>query len=529
MKTLVRALLLAALVAGTGAVFTCADGLSPEWLTAWRDPANTVSTPVPLSDTLNVLWSAPAGGSPPLVYVNSLGEHLVISGHCVYDAWTGDLVHWVPNAGDRAAISEGVLLTGRPRDGFHNSQYEFFAYDLDTFEFELEQVGYLDACVSLRINASMRINAKNGVFYITGKEAEYGIAAVDPLTQEVVWEKLQSELPVCGTCRGGCAVANVDGVGDVVFVGFYSGGVVALRASDAFPLWHVQGYGHYDAAPPCVDEANGIVFADYEFNLRAYDARTGEILWSAPFEDNNILNGPATLGEVNGEPAVFIVTGGVDGVTAVSAFRRSRDIGTNPRLIWRNNATDIPDDAWASATYSGGKLYIGALEGLTYVLDANTGNALQVLNTTGQDHSPDSRRVIVDVPDDSGTPQSVMYYLTWDGFIEALSANGTNPLPQVYQLFVVAQPSTIALNSKATISATLKDANYHPIQGAPVTFTTDAAKTLGSIKPTSAKTDASGVATTTFTSAKRTGVATITAQATGAAPASATVTIVKKL
>jgi len=507
-----------------------------DWPTRFRDAANTSNTPVVLPETLYLRWAAPAGGGPgaircaPVVFG---GE--VVSGDCVYDASSGSLLHWFPDAGDRNAVTvtaagQNVLLSARPRDYGHNSGYEYFAYDLDSYAF-LWRLDSQAPGSALTIGAFVELNAKDGVFYITGMAGSAdGIAAVDAATGKVLWQKLDTALPTKGMCSG-AAVATLGGQ-KMVFVGFgdYGGtsdGIAALDASNGEPLWWVTGFSVY--AVPSVDEQGGVVYFsdDRACVLYAYDASLGTYVAAAPL--NWILNAAPSLGWAkdaagNLHEAVFVITGG--DASVVYAFDRS-----TLQPLWQ---TPLNTGAWVSAVYSGdqlgGKLYVGGNNGSVYVLDALTGQVLQTW-PIGFLLDPGQKCPGIVEVDVGGTPTPVMYFLNTDGNIAAWSPDGSGGSPPVFVLTASASPLQIPTNSSADVSATLYQLvgtqQKTPIANARVSFSCNAARNGGFVAPTFAYTNSQGVATTKFYSQTRTGPVTVTAGAAGCQPATVMITVKK--
>ncbi len=86
---------------------------------------------------------------------------------------------------------------------------------------------------------------------------------------------------------------------------------------------------------------------------------------------------------------------------------------------------------------------------------------------------------------------------------------------------LTAFPTSLTANGAdtSTIKAAVRDKNQNPVQGETITFAT----TLGSITPTTALTDAGGVATVTLTSSSNAGTAHVEASSTTAGKTSTTV------
>ena len=556
MKTVVRVFGPMALVVA----LVTAGSLASDWLTAWHDPANTgntVNTPAEWSKSLNVLWSAPAGGgsdgATPLVY-----GKLVVSGNFVYDSLTGHLVGNLPEAGMWNAITEsGILMT------FTGSAY--CLYDLNSPPTSGPWPLLQRLVATLGVSYATTVNAKGDAFYVIGLAGGYdGVAKIAKMENgswAQQWQKLsrdwgvsESPIDICNGVAVGAVdfgISELPDIHDVVYVGFadYYGVkscIVALDAGTGEKLWSAPGFDNGALSAPTFDELNQLVIAMCSADtLRAYDAVDGHEVWTSPSYSGFILNGPPTLGDVwhvavgsevgHNHAAVFIVTGGADNMTAVHAFDRS-----NGEWLWSSNPTLIPCDSYVSAIYTAtesaepaGNLYIGAMDGLTYVLNANDGTLSDVIETTGQVSAPQSARVIVEVNAGDSGNHGVMYYLTdySDGvipMIEAWSDIGDVPQTTVFSLSAAVSPPKIKINSSATVTATFEGGTGKAIVGALVTFSCNAAKTQGYLSPTTDVTDASGVAHTRFISKSRTGVITIVPAATGAtAVTNASVTVTK--
>lgn len=545
-----RCLLATLLVNSAGSLVYAQDLLLPgNWPTQFRDSANTGNTPVVLGNDLKVLWEkpSPGGHQSPRLFVNRNGQHLVIAGNCIYEAGTGALVHYLPDAGDRAAITTtqddttDVLLTARPRDYLRNSGYEFFAYDLSSFE----PLWYLDSAVNLNFDRFVQLNAKDGTFLISGwgEDTHDRVAAVDAETGTVRWQKGVWDGGVNGT-----AAARFDGA-DWVFMAQDRCGVVAFRESttgdDAVEQWRVPYF--CDLAPPCVDQAKRLVYfgaldpQDGSNKLWAYNAVSGQFVWAQTIDA--ILNGAPTLGwakahnDLNGpvHEAVFVVTGGADGKTGI--YARDRLSGAELWTAW------VPGEAYTSAVYSGdsssGKLYVavnnystpGNHDGSIYAFDALTGEQLQRLLATNFHEAGQPCPVIAEVQGldqyDEPVTEGVLYFRNGSGNVAAWSPSGTNPdppAPVIQSLSPEIDP--IAVNSSTKVFATVIDQSSEPITGAEVWFSCNAANNQGYVFPRSfVYTNANGVATTTFFSERRTGTITVTATTRGSNAVTATTTI----
>jgi outer membrane protein assembly factor BamB len=516
-----------------------------QWLSRYRDHLNSVNTPVRLSDTLNILWERPAGGwvvgEPSHAAIPLVHDGMVVSGNCVYDAWSGDLIHYFPDAGDQAAITDGVLLTGKLRSLGESWCYEYFAYDLNTFEL-LWHLDPLAAGSPITVSRSVEMTGKDETFFVAGKDRVAAISARPdpndpPLTANPRWERV---VTTGGYASLPCvAEVMIDGnVVEVVYVSLLGTNCLyALDASNGGTLWVDS---ELPVSPPSVDPVESLVFTDVGWvtsetggsvsGVRARDASNGEVVWEE--EIDKILNGPLTLGKVfdpltsDETPAVFAVTGGNDTKTSVYAIDRRRgEPAEGQRVLWRTEV-QTPSDTFASAVYSGGKLYFADHYGRTYELDANTGLLCGDLDTGTAWSDPDlTPRVIVDLSDDPDVPQSVMYYLMSDGYIAAWSESGSTTPREAFILSVEPVSAEIPINSSTTVTATLLDGKSNPIEGAEIAFRCDAESNKGFVSPTSATTDENGVATTTFTSERRTGTVTITEEVIGIGTTSATTAI----
>lgn len=537
MKRTAKHVAVAALLASAAAWVVAQDLLLPtDWPMSLRDAANTSSTPVLPPDTLTPDWQIPTDAlQNPLVYFTRDGRHLLISGNKVCSASDGSGLATLEQTGGHAAITTTtineeeveVLLTG---DGS-----QFTAYDLSDYSL----MWLLDTEIYPAIGPCWNLTAKDGVFYLAGDDD--WIAAVDAASGAVVWEQYAGPW----LNYGPPAVAQV-AESTLVFLTFShppsdTYGFLALNAHDGSEAWSRPDIDSA-LAQCCVDEDAGVVYVHNTVNgewLVACDASSGETLWSAPLD--HILNDPPTLGwakdgDGNLHPAVFAVTGGVDGEAGVYAFHR--DTGAK---LW---STTIPSDAHRSAVYCGctgandtrpGRLYIATNNnggfggypyfGDTYVLDAFTGQRLQVLGTHFFDFLDNYCPVIVNV---GGT--AYMYVLTDAGEIVAWKQGGQLPLPPVYELSMEASPDQISANASAKVTVTLVDAAANgapPVGGVTIQFSSNAAKNQGYVNPTHVDTNELGIATTTFYSQQRTGAVTVTARTPDGRFANTTITITK--
>ena len=324
-----------------------------DWLSTYKDAGNTSGAGAALPAELNILWEEPAGGglppyeaALPLFYTTPASHQFVISGTLVYEADNGTAVATLPNAGDRAVITKtldaagnplDVLLAGRPSDPGPAHGYQFFAYrlDLDNPDPDLKYQAIWELTADVP-SQSVELNAKNGVFFISG---DSGIAAVDAYNGNRLWLRTGFELGIYGYCMTPPACATLLQTGeDVVyntsegFGGTYYGGLAAINVADGIMRWHVTGIA---CDSVCCDEANGLVYAGMSsstHSLRAYNALTGTREWSVPIDW--ILNGPPTLGTANGHPAVFVVTGNVGRSAGVYAIHQGRLGVGGGNVIW---------------------------------------------------------------------------------------------------------------------------------------------------------------------------------------------------
>lgn len=117
---------------------------------------------------------------------------------------------------------------------------------------------------------------------------------------------------------------------------------------------------------------------------------------------------------------------------------------------------------------------------------------------------------------------NTIYVTTFNGYF-----SGSGAIPLFLQpvtipaggITVTATPSTVLASGKSQIAATV-NTSIGPISGIAVSFTTD----CGTVSPTVAQTNNSGVATTTFTAPTTLGVCTVTAKV-GNVTGTATVTV----
>ena len=450
------------------------------------------------------------------MYSGPTGE-FVISANQVYDAWSGELVYYLPYAstwqGAAVSTSLGVLLT------HHGSNV--YAYDLAGGSFQL--LWSLD----VGFDGEVWLTCRDQVFYVSGYHPDgndrvWGIAAIEG--GALKWKKLEADLGI-----GHYWDVRMPAVtGSAIFVALSWGsgnplppdGAIALDPANGTVLW-TRLLGE-EVCALSVDEGLGLVFSGPRWAAMAYRAANGELAWEAPIE--NIALNPPTLGWVRqggtDVRAVFTAAGSDTG----AIYAHSAADGA---LLWYSD--QLPG-TWTSATYSGapgnGKLYVGAVDGRTYVLDADTGDELQILATHGQ-WGANAVPAIVEVIDDGGVSHSVMYYLQTGGTVAAWSQSGQNPPPQAFRLTIAADPGQIAPFSDSLVTATLVDAHLQPVSGATVSFSCDARKNQGLIVPLSDVTDANGEAHTVYFSDRREGLVTITASAPGFGSDSVDITIVK--
>lgn len=535
--------------------------LPDDWPTKFRDPANTSSTPVLPSDTMTPAWYhvQTTALENPRVYFTTDGRQVLISGNNIYEASDGTWVRSLPYTAryGYAAITT-TTVNGQSTDVLlHGDGTHFEAYNLGNLlnddPNDDQRIWSLDIPVDPERDPSLGRcwdpTAKNGVFYLATYSDEW-IARVDAASGEVLWKNY----PGAKIQGGTPAVATINAQ-DLVFVTTYGCGLLALDAGTLNVVWSRADI-YSPQAQCCVDEGTAVVYVHNTLNgewLVACDASNeGATLWSAPLD--HILNKPPTLGWAKYSPAdptdpddtlypaVFVVTGGVDSVADVYAFRRDKAVDPNKQLLWH---TTIPSDAWVAAVYCGctgpsdlrdGRLYIATNNrgadsddpehGDTYVLDAFTGERLRVLATDFLDPLDNACPVIVDV---GGTPY--MYVLTALGRIMAWKEGGSLPLP-VYKLSVEASPSQISTGASATLTATFVNeagdpSSPDPLAGVTVQFSCDAGANQGYIEPRTVVTDNEGKATTKFYSQNRTGVVNVNARTSNGVVARTTITITK--
>jgi hypothetical protein len=396
----------------------------------------------------------------------------------------------------------------------------------------------------LTIDRWVYINAKDGIFYVTGTFYVSGYysaaaAAVEAQTGKVKWEKYLALGDV------GLPAASIQTVqGQTVQTVYASGGwypsdinagqgIVSLDAEtgDELAADRAPGVGPHD---PTVDEQYGLVWAgfvdaDGMFCLCAWTTEALVKTHTIDLGGYGVLGSP-TLGWGShsggiGQPAVFGVAdqGGPSTASRVYAVNRSTGLE-----MWRK---DLPAQVdYVSAAYSGGKLFISTFDRRTLVLDTyNDGKIVDILNwgdwTSWFSPSLEGSPVIAEVNDAEGKGHGVMYFFGEDGSVVALSTEGTNPPPQSFYLLVAADPLQIGLQSRSTVTATFVDNHMQPFAGAQVNFSCDAGSNQGYVSPTVASTDANGHAVTTFFSGKREGTVTVTATTSGAAAASVAITV----
>jgi hypothetical protein len=324
------------------------------------------------------------------------------------------------------------------------------------------------------------------------------------------------------------AIADVNGV-TVVYVGINNATIPGLFA---FDLPHLEPSGASlvrDVKSVCTDETSGLVFAsyhdtvDYQISLLgAWQTADTAFAWPDAVELDHYLpyGSPPSLGWVQGQPATFVIT--FD--ESIYAIHR-----TTGEVFY---AVHAPQAGWSPVTYSGGLsggyLYLPGSDQRIYVHDADTGQRVHILEANDDSGWREASPAIVDVVDSAGNERgSVVFYRSTIGEITALSTQGVDTLPATYQLSVSAAPVEIGPFSESTITATLVNGNMEPVSGVQIQFSCDAGNNQGYLSSTTAITDTSGQAVTTFRSEKRLGSITITADIAVASPATTTVIVSK--
>jgi outer membrane protein assembly factor BamB len=235
----------------------------------------------------------------------------------------------------------------------------------------------------------------NGVVYIGGS----GIFALRASTGDVLW-KTDTKADVWSTVVAEGVVYGLSRTGSLTSKG---GRLYAVRVSDGSILWMKKtGYPGDSSTGQAPTVADGIVFIGSATNdLYALDAATGETRWTLPMGEESgttpaVVDGvayapsvhhiraiEATTGEVlwsasveggGSSPAVVhgvVFVGGEEGLSALDA--------TTGALLWN---APLGSSSWSSPAVANGVVYVsGSPEpdgfiGNLYALDAGTGEVL---------------------------------------------------------------------------------------------------------------------------------------------------------
>jgi outer membrane protein assembly factor BamB len=342
----IAATLVCAIVALTTATIADAD----DWPMFHRDNRHTgLSTETTIrgsnADSLTFQWvvntGAPSYVSPAVAFNSTLGKSLAYVGNQVgtvtaYDTTTGDRVWWF-NAG--AAIQSSPAVAG-------NTVY----------------VGSSD-------HKLYALNATTGGFRCAFTTS--GVVASSPV------------------------VANLAGVGDVVFVGENGlsgaddgGHVWAIKASDCSQLWVFDGFGEPPGSATLAGSWSPISFArdvngrslaifggsSSDSGVYAVDARTGQRVWrfqAATFAEDDDVGAGATVSPPG-------MNGFADGVVYISGKSRivyALNLRTG-QFIWqfsiRADSPTVGGSTRSTAALVANRLYVGYGAGL-YALNALTG------------------------------------------------------------------------------------------------------------------------------------------------------------
>lgn len=503
---------------GQGSIST-RGAVSGDWITKWGDAGNTSSATVRLGTDATQVWTATYGGHPLFYNSPTLGQ-VVVSGPYVYSAANGAFIQALP--GDSSHNDNGAAIDATTSTllGF-NGTY-FHAHDLGTTGCPLKWTTDPSVADSQAVplvdwgpvSDLAGINADAGTFYVI-----YGGVLTDGSRWGVREVQADGTLGWCTTAHDlgmtGAPFAAAFGLPSIsssaVALGIDAlmggdGGRVVLDRSSGALLWKVVGDGQSYRSACIVDGL--AVFADAtsdgtnSVTAHALTAAGTTPEWTAQV-DRTVFS-PPSVGSVAGETAVFVAT------TAGSVYAFSAATGD---MLWEAPVC-LGSTIYAPAVYGDGRLHVSPSDGRTYILDADTGQVLTVLNTENLGQAGSDPPLLAKAELASGL-SAVMYFRN-QGLLEAWSG-GDAPSAPTYTLTLSAEPTTIAPRAESALTATLTmtDAGVTtPVEGAEVTFMHDAAKNQGYVSPTKPIT-AEGVATATFYSESRTGTITVTASAFG--------------
>ncbi len=140
--------------------------------------------------------------------------------------------------------------------------------------------------------------------------------------------------------------------------------------------WHLLPDAHDSyTTPMLVESESGDQLLTASWNaLAAYDAASGERLWSVDYPMEQMVASMARSGDL------LAVTGGAYGDRYLMVFRLAPD-GARPKVLWQTNRTVA---AIASPVFYDGKLFTVSVPGIMTVYDAESGEELWRKRLTGE-------------------------------------------------------------------------------------------------------------------------------------------------
>jgi outer membrane protein assembly factor BamB len=260
------------------------------------------------------------------------------------DAWTGE-IRWDANTGyshnwSSPAVAKGVVYIGAGGIFALRASTGDVLWKVDTSA-DVWSTVVADGVV-YGLSRTGSLTSKGGRLY-----------AVRASDGSILWTK-KTGYP--GDSSTGQAPTVADGI---VFIGSATNDLYALDASTGETRWTLPMGEEAGTTPAVVD---GVAYAPSVHHIRAIEASTGEVLWSASVE-----GGGSSPAVVNG--VVFV--GGEQGLFAL-------DAATGVHL-WN---APLGSSSWSSPAVANGVVYVSGspepdgLIGSLYALDARTGEVL---------------------------------------------------------------------------------------------------------------------------------------------------------
>ena len=302
--------------------------------------------------------------------------------------------------------------------------------------------------------------------------------------------------------------ASISGFTSTVPVAFTSGAANAVGVSAAPSA--VKPGGTSSLSAYVVDANNNPVAGEtvtFSISIKGSGQATLAVV-SAATSNNGLATVTYTAGTGSGTDTVTALTSnGKSGSTNITV-NPSATVVSSIALV--SGATSLPADGTSAATLRA-NVMSGASPavGVTVTFAASGGGLSEITAVTD---SSGNAQVTLTSPTHTGT---VTVTATASGFVASQSVAIVAGSPTVGNFVLSANPATVNAGGTSTLTAIVLDANSNPVVGQTVTFSIKTNTSGGSMTTATAVTNASGIASGTYTGGNTLGTDTVQAALVG--------------